>query len=53
MRTSPVILVASLLLTGPLMAATYTVNTTVSASDGCDEAPDAQVCDTGRAAPRH
>ncbi len=50
MRTSPAILVASLLLTGPLMADTYTVSTTVSASDGCDEAPDPLVCDTGSCA---
>ena len=46
MRTSPVILIASLLLAGPLTADTFTVDTNGSASDGCDEAPDPQICDT-------
>ena len=47
MRTSPVILIASLLLAGPLAAVDFTVNANGSEGDGCDEQePDPQVCDT-------
>lgn len=50
MRTSPVFLFASWLLAAPLLADTFTVNTTLSTNDSCDEAPDPQVCDTGSCA---
>ena len=50
MRKSPAFLVASFLLAAPLLADTFTVNSTVSANDGCDESPDPQVCDTGSCA---